>query len=156
MDKAFAVVALGALAWLAGGIYQDISVFEPFMLGLLLIAVGFAGASLFVERSRGLAVGGFGVALLGMIVFLGDGLFQLTNLSRVASHAFSVALIVAGAAVLLRSNARTPILRLGLALGALACVLWIVADLEDPEWQAGNIIAGAGLAWAAWRPTLPE
>lgn len=156
MDKAFAVVSLGALAWLASGIFQGISVFEPFMLGLLLIAVGFASAALFAERSRALTVGGFSLALVGIVVFLGNGLFQLTNASRYASHIFLVALVVAGGAVLLRTDVRTPILRAGLALGVVACALWVYADLQDPEWQAGNVIAGAGFAWAAWRPTLPE
>ncbi|HET6405832.1 MAG TPA: hypothetical protein VFH78_14410 [Candidatus Thermoplasmatota archaeon] len=155
MNVPYALVALGAFAWFLGGLYYEASVLDPFMIGLLLIALGFLAAALLVERSRGIAVASIALAFVGMLLFLGDNLLSLEDLGLVGSHLFTLGLLVIAIAFLVRSDARASLLRLGLAVGALACVVWIVADVNMAAWQPGNAIALVGLAWAARRPALP-
>lgn len=156
MNKPFALVALGGLTWVVAGLWTGASLFDHYMLGLVGITVGFALAALTWGGSRALAVGSLAIALLGIVLFIGRNLFSFRILALVGSHTFALGLAVAIVALLLGSRARTALHRVALALGVLACAIWVVADLDAPEWQPGNVIVGAGLVWAAWRPTLPE
>lgn len=153
MDRSLLLVSLGALAWFAGGLYYGNGALDGFMIGLVLIAVGFALAAWAVGQSPGLTAGGFLVALVGIVMFLGNGLFQFTNLARIGSHAFAVALLALAAGALLAGPRRSLALRTGAVLGLVASAFWIAADLDGgAAWQPGNALAAGGLALVLWRP----
>lgn len=148
--RALVLVSLGGLAWLGGGLYYGADLGDRFMIGLLLIAIGMGLAAWMLDRAPYAAAAGFGVAFVGILLFLGNGLGRFDNLARGGSHAFALALLLMGAALLLQRGWSGRLFQAGAAVAVVATLLWIVADLDGGgAWQWGNALAGAGSAWAA-------
>lgn len=153
--KALLLVAVAAVAWLVAGVYYEASLLDLPMVGLLLIGAGFALSAWALPGRRGVAAAGFGVALVGIVLFLDDGLGSFRNLARVGSHLFAAGLVLMGLGAWLASPARVPVFRAGAALALLAVVAWLVADADGGgAWQPGNVLAGVGVAWAMARPPV--
>lgn len=155
VDKGLALVAVAAAAWLAGGAYYGGTLGEPFMLGLLLVGAGFA-VTAWTARSRPVpAAAGLALAIVGMVLFLGDGLGSLDRPARLGSHAFMVALALMALGVVLAPPRGLLAFRAGAVVGLLAVLLWVWADVDGGmAWQPGNALAGVGVAWSLARPPV--
>ena len=150
--RALGLVAGGAAAWIVGGLYYGASPLDAFMIGLVLIGIGMAFAAWTFAEAPLWAAAGFATAFVGILLFLGPGLGRLDRLARVGSHAFALAMLAMAAAMFLSTRRQAIVFRAGAALAVLAAVLWLVADVQEPAWQPGNVLAGAGSAWAALAP----
>ncbi|HVM45132.1 MAG TPA: hypothetical protein VM582_04285 [Candidatus Thermoplasmatota archaeon] len=146
---ALLVLALAGVAWVVAGVAYDI---DPLgLLGLLVLAGALALAWLGARsQRRALHAGGLALAVLGMLLFLGEELGSVEGAATTASHLFTLALAGAAAAAWL---GHAPLARGAWALAALAALLWVYADRDAWAWQVGNVAALVGAAWLAARPS---